>query len=49
MIIVRNVFRVKFGKPREALSLFREGLAIGEKSQFGRAPARLLTDVVATF
>ena len=28
MVVIRNVFRLKFGKAREAVALFKEGLAI---------------------
>jgi len=28
MIVVRNVFRLKFGKAREAVALLKEGVAI---------------------
>ncbi len=28
MIVIRNVFRLKFGKAREAVALFKEGIAI---------------------
>ena len=27
MIVIRNVFRLKFGKAREAVALFKEGVA----------------------
>jgi len=44
MIVVRNVFRLKFGKAREALAIMKDGIAI----QKGLAPEgspRLLTDI----
>jgi hypothetical protein len=46
MILVRNTFRVKFGRMKEALALMKESLA--------RAPAqtarpRLLTDLTGDF
>ena len=31
MVVIRNVFRLKFGKAREAVPLFKEGLAIQKK------------------
>ena len=51
MIVVRNVFQLKFGKAREALASMKEGLAIqkrviGDKANFS---ARLLTDVTGPF
>ena len=49
MILVRNIFQLKFGKSREALPVFKEGLDKMHKLGLGRAPARLLTDVVASF
>lgn len=49
MILVRNVFQLEFGKTREAVPLFKEGLAQMQKLGFGRGNARLLTDAVSTF
>jgi hypothetical protein len=50
MIVIRNVFRLKFGKAREAVALFKEGMAIqkriGSKQEFS---TRLLTDVTGPF
>lgn len=43
MIQVREVFRVKFGRAREAVALAQEGVAIEEK--FGARGSRILTDV----
>jgi hypothetical protein len=44
MILVRNVFRLKFGKAREALAVMKEGMAI--QKRIGIDPQyRLLTDV----
>jgi hypothetical protein len=50
MIVVRNVFQVKFGKAREATALLKEGVAAQKK-----APAaadystRILADVTGSF
>jgi hypothetical protein len=44
MIVVRNVFQLKFGKAREALAVMKEGLAI-QRRLAPDASARLLTDV----
>ena len=49
MIVVRNVFQLKFGKTREAVALFKEGIALMHKLGFGQGQARLLTDLVATY
>ena len=50
MIIVRNVFRLKFGKAKEALALLKEGVAIQERALADvKFSARLLTDVTGPF
>lgn len=49
MIVVRNVFKLKFGKTREALAVFREGQAFAKRLGVGATPPRLLTDVVSSF
>jgi hypothetical protein len=51
MIVVRNVFRLKFGKAREALANMKEGLAIqkrviGDTVNFS---TRLLTAATGPF
>jgi hypothetical protein len=50
MVVIRNVFRLKFGKAREAVALFKEGIAIqkrlGSELEFS---TRLLTDVTGPF
>ena len=46
MILVRNVFHLKFGKAREAVALLKEGLAIQKKVLAGvDFSTRLLTDL----
>ncbi len=47
MILVRNVFRLKFGKAREAAALWKEGIEFIKKS--GAGSARVCTDMVAPF
>jgi hypothetical protein len=47
MIVVRDVFYLKFGKAREALTLLKEGLAILKKA--GYNPDRALTDVTGKY
>ena len=32
MIVVRNVFRLKFGKAKEAVALFKEGIALQKRA-----------------
>jgi hypothetical protein len=48
MIVVRNVFRLKFGKAREAVALMKEGVAI-QKQAGSTFAARVLTDVTGPF
>jgi hypothetical protein len=48
MIVVRNVFRLKFGKTKEAVALFKEGIAIQKKIGVN-ATYRLLTDLAGPF
>ena len=45
MIVVRNVFRLKFGQARPALTLWKEGRAIMKRINPTASP-RLLTDLV---
>jgi hypothetical protein len=45
MIVVRNVFRLKFGQARPALTLWKEGRSIMKRINPNASP-RLLTDVV---
>lgn len=47
MILVRDVFQLKFGKAREATALWKEGAAIAEKTGYG--PTRALTDLTGPF
>jgi hypothetical protein len=50
MIVVRNVFQLKFGKAKEAVALLKEGLAIQKKALSGvEFSARVLTDVTGPF
>ena len=50
MIIVRNVFQLKFGKAKEAVALMKEGLAIQKRALAGvDFSARVLTDVTGPF
>ncbi len=50
MIVIRNVFRLKFGKAREAVALVKEGSAIQKRVGTGiDFPTRLLTDVTGPF
>src|SRR5262245_34035178 len=50
MIVIRNVFRLKFGKAKEAVALFKEADAIQKRVGAGKEfQSRLLTDVTGQF
>ena len=50
MIVVRNVFRLKFGKAKEAIALMKAGLAIQKRVMAGQDySTRVLTDVTGPF
>ena len=48
MIIVRNVFHLKFGKTKEALALLKEGIALQKRAGV-EMNQRLMTDVVGRY
>lgn len=48
MIVVRNVFQLRFGTAREALALWQEGLGFLRDAS-GVRDVRLLTDVTGPF
>ena len=48
MIVVRNVFHLKFGKAREAVAIMKESLAIQKRAGLDLS-TRLLTDVVGQY
>ena len=49
MILVRNVFQVQFGKSKEAVALWMEGLAVQKRIGFNAKSTRLLTDLVGNY
>ena len=49
MIVVRNVFRLKFGKAKEGMELWKEGMAVAKRLGFTAKSSRLLTDLVGQF
>ena len=50
MIVIRNVFRLKFGKAKEAVGLLKEGLAIQKRAVTGvEFSTRVLTDITGPF
>lgn len=46
MIVVRNVFQLKFGRAKEAADLWKQGTAIVHRAVPGQGGTRLLTDLV---
>ncbi len=49
MILVRNVFRLKFGHTREAVAAWKEMTEVARRVEFGGRDLRLLTDAVGPF
>jgi hypothetical protein len=49
MIVVRNVFRLKFGKTKEATALWKEGREIIKRLGVSGGAARVMTDLAAPF
>src|SRR5215831_8801196 len=50
MVVIRNVFRLKFGKTREAVGLMKQSLAIQKRVLSGvEFSNRVLTDVTGPF
>jgi hypothetical protein len=48
MIVVRDIFRLKFGQAKEPLTLWREAAAALRTGGFGAVDVRLLTDLVGS-
>ena len=48
MILVRDVFQLKFGKTRDAKALLSEGKEIAKRVGYG-APDRVLTDLTGSY
>ena len=46
MVVVRDIFRLKFGQSKDAVTLWREAAASLRNSGFGAMNVRLLTDLV---
>ena len=50
MVVIRNVFQLKFGKAREALALVKEGVEIQKRAFSGvEFSNRVLTDITGPF
>ena len=47
MILVRDIFQLKFGKAKEAKALWKEAQGFGKK--FGSGPERALTDLTGPY
>ena len=45
MIVVRNVFQIEFGKAKDAVALWKEGIEIARRGGHLGRDARLLTDL----
>jgi len=45
MIVVRDIFRLKFGQSKEAIALWKEAAASLRTSGYGAVNVRLLTDL----
>ena len=48
MIVVRNVFRLKFGKAKKGVALLKEGIAIQRRTGV-EMNQLVMTDLVGTF
>jgi hypothetical protein len=49
MVVVRNVFKLKFGKSKEAVVAWKEVMALSKKLGLPVKSSRLMTDVVGDF
>jgi NIPSNAP len=49
MVVVRNVFQIKFGKTRDAVELWKEGISLNKRIGVKAKSMRVLTDVVGPF
>ena len=47
MILIRDIFQLKFGKTKDAIALWKEGKDILKKN--GHYPDRVLTDLVGNY
>src|SRR4051812_23992394 len=45
MIVVRNIFRLKFGDSKKATDLWKQAIEINKKLGYGSTQTRLLTDL----
>jgi hypothetical protein len=49
MVLIRNVFKIKFGKSKEAVTAWKELMALSKRIGFPAKSSRLLTDLVGDF
>src|SRR5689334_12198462 len=49
MILVRDVFRLQFGKAREALTAFKAVGQVAQEMGYGRDSLRVMTDLVGPY
>lgn len=49
MVLVRNVFKLKFGHAKEAAAAWKDIMALSKKLGFSAKSSRLLTDLVGDF
>ena len=47
MILIRDIFQLKFGKAKDAIALLKEGMVLMKKA--GHPPDRVLTDLVGKY
>jgi hypothetical protein len=45
MVVVRDIFRLKFGQSKDAVALWKQGVASLRTSGYGAVNVRLLTDL----
>ena len=48
MIVVRDVFQLKFGQAKGAVDLWKQVIAINQKMGYGSMQPRILTDMVGS-
>jgi len=49
MVLVRNVFKLKFGKSKDAVAAWKDIMALSKKLGFPGKSTRLMTDLVGDF
>ncbi|MBI3940338.1 MAG: hypothetical protein HY315_05850 [Acidobacteria bacterium] len=49
MIVIRDIFQIKFGSARGAVALWKEGLILNKKCGYDAKSMRVLTDLVGPY